>query len=110
MTLKYGPIALHNKRWSAIGAPLASDPAAGVPGAALQQPRERQLRGTGTQANAQLRCDPIQQRYGQRAPLDDCRVAHWKWCRRQGWVAQCKDAEIDEQAPVAVLRKPGQVV
>src|SRR3954447_11576688 len=74
--LENGPVADHLERRRTVGAAREGDGAARGPGAAFQNAGERQrIRGAAEFGTNQFG-EPVEQRHGQRAPLDDEQGIH----------------------------------
>src|SRR5436305_4680031 len=107
---EYGPVALDRNRRRAVGALLARKPAAGGPGPAFEHAREREFVGGQSALLADQRSDPVEQRDGKRAPLDNERRADRIGMDRGLWIAQAQHAGIHEQATVAVFGESSKAV
>src|ERR1044071_9626901 len=105
---EHGSVGPDVERWSPSGAERTGDGAAGGPGAALEHPGERQLGGSLAESQAHRLGDAVEQRDGERAPLDDDLVARCVDGGADVVAPRYQDAEVDEQAAVAVLGEPGQ--
>src|SRR3954453_22325630 len=107
---KYRPVALHRNRRRAVGALLARKPAAGGPGAAFEHAREWEFIDGQSALLADQRRDPIEQRDGKRAPLDNERRADRIGMDRGLWIAQAQHACVHKQSAVAVFGESSKAV
>ena len=83
---------------------------AGRPGAALKDLCQRQRDSIKTDTPPQQFRQPVQQRHRQRAPLDHQRRRDIVLALDIAGIAKHEDAGVDEQAAVAVFRKPRQAI
>src|SRR6202035_2967433 len=106
-SLKNCPVAGNVQRWSAIRSFLLCNSATRRPGSALQNackwhgraPADSVLHEPG---------EPVEQRDRERAPFADYLAIHGERLAQQRRIARGQHAGIDEQAAVAILRKPGE--
>lgn len=78
--------------------------------AAFENAGERQCLRSAPEFGADQFGEPVQQRHGQRAPLDDEQGIHRMRALGIGGVAQAQHLVIDEQPAIAIFGKPGQAV
>src|SRR3954467_605742 len=107
---KYCPVALDRNRRRAVGTLLARKPAAGGPGPAFEHAREREFVDGQSALLADQRSDPVEQRDGKRAPLDNEQRADRMGMDGGLRIAQAQHACVHKQSAVAVFGKSSEAI